>query len=399
MSALLAICGRELRTRLRDGSALVVAFVAPVIIASLFSVALGGQHPPLRATLGIVDLDGGAIPTRAMTEIFASAGLRDVVSTRSYPDLPAAQAAVRAKDIGAAMLFPAGFSTRAGEGRGGEITVIRSTDSPLAGIVAQSAADGFAAKLGAEAVAARVAEAVRGAQAPTPIAQPAPTESPAPGTVDVPLALTGDPLAGGPVQAAAYYGPGMALLFVFFVAGATVRSLLTERQLGTLARMYAAPIHRWTVLAGKGLIGFLIALASMGITWATSVALFGVSWGDPLAVIVLCTAEALAATALILMVAGGARTEGQSIGYTTFVAFVLGILGGNFVPLYQLPASLQRVALLTPNGWAMRGFTTLTAGGGDLSSIKEIVGVILGIAALCAAIGAVRFRRGLGLAR
>src|SRR5438270_162170 len=48
---------------------------------------------------------------------------------------------------------------------------------------------------------------------------------------------------GRTLRPAAYFGPGMALFFLFFTVGLGSRSLLSEGDRGTLARLRAAPIR------------------------------------------------------------------------------------------------------------------------------------------------------------
>jgi ABC-2 type transport system permease protein len=49
---------------------------------------------------------------------------------------------------------------------------------------------------------------------------------------------------------------------------------------------------------------------------------------------------------------------------------IFGILGGSFIQLDQMPASIQMMSRITPNAWALDGFTTLALGGtlADLST-------------------------------
>ncbi len=42
---------------------------------------------------------------------------------------------------------------------------------------------------------------------------------------------------------------------------------------------------------------------------------------------------------------------------------IFGILGGSFIQLDQMPASIQTMSRITPNAWALDGFTTLALGG------------------------------------
>jgi ABC-2 type transport system permease protein len=78
------------------------------------------------------------------------------------------------------------------------------------------------------------------------------------------------------------------------------------------------------------------------------------------------------------------------------VAFVLGILGGSLVPLSELPPGLLRLTLLTPNGWALRGFAELSAGDGTVVDVLPHVGVLLLWGAVAGGIGRWLLPRRLG---
>jgi linearmycin/streptolysin S transport system permease protein len=84
------------------------------------------------------------------------------------------------------------------------------------------------------------------------------------------------------------------------------------------------------------------------------------------------------------------RTERQADGIAMIITFALLLLGGNFVLISQAPEILRRLALLTPNGWALRGFTDLATGAAATSAVQPVL-AILGMAAvigvLAAAVG------------
>jgi ABC-2 type transport system permease protein len=73
--------------------------------------------------------------------------------------------------------------------------------------------------------------------------------------------------------------------------------------------------------------------------------------------------------------------------------FTLALLGGNFIYLAQLPDLLQRLSLLTPNGWALRGFVDLVADGGGLSTVAAPVAVTAAFGLVTGAVALVRARR------
>jgi linearmycin/streptolysin S transport system permease protein len=97
-----------------------------------------------------------------------------------------------------------------------------------------------------------------------------------------------------------------------------------------------------------------------------------------------------AITALVVTLA---RTDEQADGYSSLVVFTPALLGGNFVYLAQLPKALQRVSLLTPNGWALRGFVALVARNAGLAGILRPLAVLAAFAAALLALATWRLRR------
>ena len=205
-----------------------------------------------------------------------------------------------------------------------------------------------------------------------------------------PAALKDIPSGGRVLKPAAYFGPAMALFFLFFTVGLGARSLIAERATGTLARLRAAPISGAAVVVGKALATFVLALASMLILLVATALLLGAKWGHPLAVLALVVAAVLAAMGIVSLVITLARTEEQAGGYASAVAIVLALLGGSFVPISLAPAVLRRLALLTPNGWALRAFTDLGTGASSLSTVVTAIGVCLLFAAVTGGIAFVR---------
>ncbi|MBF8186921.1 ABC transporter permease [Nonomuraea sp. K274] len=389
MRTILVMSGREFTARLRDRTALLVIVLAPVVLASLFSFALGRADPPAGGVLGVVNLDGGEASTQVIDEVAKSPELAAVIKLRRLPSEQAAEQALKTGEIGAAVVFPADFSRNVERAGGQSLRVLSPAEGARGGVAAKGVVDRVSAAVYARTLATKVA--VLGDVA----------EDEAKGLAEshhVPMAgltLTTQTMPGGSSVAAAYYGPGMALLFGFFAVAAAARSLLAERRLGTLARIRATPVSPLAVVAAKGLVGFVFALLSMVTTWASSALLFGADWGEPVAVVALLTVFALAATGITMALVSGPRTGGETEGSLLVTAFTFAILGGNMVSLYQMPEFMQWVSLLTPNGWATRGFSILTAGEGGLADLGAPLAVLAVIALFFAGMVVVRFRRGL----
>ena len=118
----LLVAGKDLRQRLRDRSALVIAFVAPFVLASIIGLAFGGDDA-FKATYAVADADKGPVATGFTDGVLASPGLRDLVTVRQV-DAGEARALVDRGDADAAFLLPAGFSASVERGGAATITVV-----------------------------------------------------------------------------------------------------------------------------------------------------------------------------------------------------------------------------------------------------------------------------------
>jgi ABC-2 type transport system permease protein len=163
-----------------------------------------------------------------------------------------------------------------------------------------------------------------------------------------------------------------------------------------LDRVRAAPVSMGAILLGKAIGVVALSAVTMGVLWLATSVLLGASWGDPVGVVAIVLASSFAVAGIAAFVAGTVRSERSADLYATMVAFVLGILGGSLVPLSELPPGLLRLTLITPNGWALRGFAELSAGDGTVVDVLPHVGVLLLWAIVAGILGRVLLPRRLG---
>jgi len=382
MSLALVVAAKDLRQRLRDRSALVVSIVAPLVLAAIISAAIGGNFTSFRATFAVADDDGGPLAKAFVDGVLRSPSLTKVVHVRVVSSAAEAKRITR-RDVDAAFLIPAGFSAAITSAQPAHFQVVRSRDRLIGGQLATSLAQGFAARVEATQLAVRTAVASGARADPAALARAATATPPQ-------ITLNNTSSGGRELSPASYFGPAMALFFLFFTVGLGARGLLAERGTGTLGRLRAAPIRGRTIVTGKTLATFALGMASMLTLIVASSALLGARWGHPLVVLGLVTSAVLAAMGIIILVMSLARTEEQAAGYASVAAIALALLGGNFVPISQAPALLRKLTLLTPNGWALRAFTDLGTGARSLSTVATAILVCLAFAAVTGGIGLAR---------
>ena len=384
MPLAVVIAAKDLRQRLRDRSAFLMTIVAPLLLAAIISLAIGGSFTRFRATFAVADDDKGPVAAAFVDGVLRSPALAKVVHVRSLTSAADARRLAR-KDVDAAFVIPPGFSAAVLSGRPTRLEVVRSRSGLIGGQLAVSLAQAFTARVDVAQLAVRTAVASGARADPAALGQAAATAAAASGDV-----LRDRPSGGRQLKPAAYFGPGMALFFLFFSVGLGARSLLAERTSGTLARLRAAPLRPGVIVTGKVLATFVLAWLSMVTLIVATSVLLGAQWGHPLAVLALITAAVLAVMGIVTFVMSLARTEAQAGAYASAVAIVMALVGGSFVPISFAPAILRKLTLLTPNGWTLRAFTDLATGARGLSTVVTAVLVCLGFAAVTGGIGLAR---------
>jgi ABC-2 type transport system permease protein len=364
----LVIAQKDLRQRIRDRSAIILGVVAPLVIAALMSLAFKGTET-IHLTLGVVDSDHG--PAAAgLVEALHGPGLKDLVTVVSETSPHAASDAVQTGRAGAAMAIPAGFSASIGGSHPLPLTTLTNVNNTLAAEITSSIAQSFVAQINADRLS--VATAVAGGEAPASASAALATAH-----LSLPVQAVQQAFGAKELKTISYYGPSMAIFFLLFTISFTSRSFFVDRDQGMLERMLVAPVHPLSVLLGKVLSAFVFGVVSLAIIVAVTTYAFGADWGNPLAAGLLSLAMVLAVTATTALVIGVAHTQRQAEGISSFVVFGLALLGGNFVFVSVTPPIMQRLALLTPNGWALRGYTDLATTGGGLAIVAVPIVAIL----------------------
>jgi ABC-2 type transport system permease protein len=173
-----------------------------------------------------------------------------------------------------------------------------------------------------------------------------------------------------------YFAPGMAVAFLMYTVSLGGRSILAEKEGGTMARLMTSPTSVTQVMGGKVSGIFLTGAAQVSVLIIASSLLFQLRWGSPLAVTLLIAATAAAATGWGLLIAAISDRPGQVSSYGTALMLLFGILGGSFVQL-AFDGPLSWLSKITPNAWAIEGFNTLGTGGTLLDIIPILLALIL----------------------
>ena len=369
---------KDLRRRMRDRTAVLVALVLPFGLAWIFSLTLGGaDEGGFEAPYAVVSQDADGHLPDEFTGLLESL---DFVTLREAGSVAEAERLAEDGDIDAAVVFPAGFTEQVQSGGGGEIEVIASPDSSIGSLVAVSLARSFGSSLDAVGLSVATVAGVGGEVDPPLVAR----AQVIPQAAVIRTAAAADRVA----SQSTFFAIGMAVFFLFFAVEFGVRGLLEEREEGTLSRLLVAPVNPSSVIGGKALASFALGLVSTTLLVVATTWLIGAEWGNPLGVALLVLGGVLAAVGVTAMVATLASTPAQAGAYVSIVAVVGGLLGGTFFPISQA-GWLGTLRFLSPQGWLMEGFQELSAGG----SLADIAAPLAGVLAIAVATGAIAWVR------
>ena len=389
----LLVAGTELRRRLRDRSLVITGLGAPFLLALIMGFAFKPSASGALVRVGVVDNTATPAAAAIVKAGVRAAALSPEMTVIYLPSTDALASALRTNQVEAGVIVPAGF------GQPGPTT---AADFPTERAIANSTLGGPAASVLLDAIDSRLAAAGLAVA----------TAGPPSGAIRGPSLRPGLNLSPELIRAASlpavvtyasenqhrrlslvgYFAPSMAIVFLFFGASGVARSVLAERQTGTMARLAAAPVRGAAVAAGKILGLLLVSLLGLFVLWGATTLAFGADWGRVGPVAVMCLVSAMTISALALLVTGFARDSGQADTATLVIGLVLALLGGNFFPPGSLPTFFAYLSLATPNGWALQGFGSLSLDGGGWGAVVGPTIALTVMSAACIAVAGPRLR-------
>jgi ABC-2 type transport system permease protein len=178
--------------------------------------------------------------------------------------------------------------------------------------------------------------------------------------------------------------PGMVVMFVLqmiIIYGGT--SLVRDRMGGQLTRLFASPLGRFEVYAGKVLSRILLGLLQAAVLLLCGALLFKIPLGDHpwfLAPVVL--ALAIVAGSLSILVGLVCQTEKAVVLAGIFAAMLLSALGGCWWPIEIVPDVFKTIAACMPSYWAVHGLQNILYFGKSYQVLTRECPILLGFALL-----------------
>jgi len=167
------------------------------------------------------------------------------------------------------------------------------------------------------------------------------------------VAATNDDNTAGLVQAVA----GTAVMMLLFSVTAMGASLLTEKEEGTLKKLLSTPIHPNNILFGKMLTSNLVSILQLSVMMIYAWLVFGLNLFQNIpALILLIIVTAFACSSFGMLLASIAKTRQQVQGLSTLIILSMSAIGGSMIPTFIMPEWMQKIAVVSVNYWSIQGF-------------------------------------------
>lgn len=410
----LSVAGKEIRLILSDRGALAVLLLLPILLGSLFAglnlmLASDEGDPNILLDVILVNEDPGTFGS----EVAKSVSAIDQLKVKHSNTVSSAEQRVAEGEVAAAIIIPADFSEQIDSYTPTQIEVIidpaqAETASIVTGIMNQVVAEitiwgeiqyGIRTIMAeSDLLAEANPEQLRGIEAQNlgVIMTQLNELRRNPAIAVISENIEGASLKGGIELFITFLFPAFTVMFIFFIVGTESASLLHEREVGTLRRLLAAPLPRWTVIAGKMLAYGLLVCVQVVILFTLGYLAFDISLGrDPFALVVITLAVAFVAVSMGILVAAFAKSAKQADNIGMILAFVFAGIGGAFPtwpPMFRSEGFIGILSKFTPHAHALEGYYSIMAENAGFVQILPQLGFLLLMGLVFFLIAAWRFK-------
>jgi linearmycin/streptolysin S transport system permease protein len=194
----------------------------------------------------------------------------------------------------------------------------------------------------------------------------------------------------GLIQAVA----GTAIMMLLFSITGIGGGLLEEKESGTLTRLLYAPIKATDLLFGKMGAILIISIAQLGIMFVFAWLAFGLPiFNDLTSLVVLTIAVAFSVASFGIFLVSIAKTRQQLQNLSTITILVMSALGGSMIPLFIMPAIMRKIAVISLNYWGIQGYYDIFWRALPFTDVLPRIGVLVLIGIVMTSISISLFKR------
>jgi ABC-type multidrug transport system permease subunit len=364
---IVTILKKDLRLYFSDKKGILVTFLLPIIMITLFAFAFGGvakkQSAPKPLGVLIVDKDS----TKASQELIAKLNAMQTIRLITSEEKKALDLVRKGKNV-AALIFEKGFSD----------AVTADTDLPIE-LKYDAARD-----LQMRIVHTVLKEGIKYHLGKAPVLNNINLK-----TTSL-IKESSTKAHPGLVQAVG----GTAIMMLLFSIAAIGGGLLDEKEAGTLKRLLIAPVKPLDILLAKMSTAMVVSILQLTTMFVFAWLAFGLPiFMDVFSMILLILCISFAVSSFGVFLVSTVKTRQQLQGMSTIIIILMSAIGGSMIPISMMPAFMQKIAVISVNYWGIEGFFDIFWRQLPLIDILPKMGILLAIGFGMTLVSTVLFKR------
>ena len=369
LDGFLSVAIKEVRHIRRDGASLVFAMLIPTVQIILFGFAI--DFDVRHVDTVIVDMDRSR-ESRAYVEGLRSTQYLEIIARKD--DSQDALEMMRRGSARVAVVIPPNFSRAA---HPSVQILVDGSDSQVATRVVSALRPPSTTELG---------------ESSRPPATNEPRHALRP-PADTHIELLYNPDA----RTSRFTIPGLiGVILQLVTVSLTSLSLVREREQGTLEQVMVSPLSRMSLMLGKIVPYFCLALVEMTLVLALARLVFDVRCeGSYVALYFMTLPFLLASLALGLVISTVAQNQGQAVQLTLLTLLPSILLSGFVFPRESMPGPLYVLSCAIPVTYYVQILRGVIIRGAGLAELWSQTLVLWGIATLLISVAVSRFRKSL----
>lgn len=150
---------------------------------------------------------------------------------------------------------------------------------------------------------------------------------------------------------------GTSIMMLLFAVGGMGASMLDEKQEGTLKRLLYSPMKPIHILFGKMLSTNIISVLQLTVMFLFAWIVFGLNiWQNVPGLVMMILATGFACSSFGVFLASFAKTRAQVQGLSTLIVLTMSAIGGSMIPTFAMPPFMQKMSHFSVNYWGVQGF-------------------------------------------
>ncbi|PEJ71564.1 ABC transporter ATP-binding protein [Bacillus wiedmannii] len=362
------IAWKDLKIRLIDRRGFMMMLIMPLLLTAILGSALSnifdnGGLP--KTVIGYYQVGNDEFADVFQKDVLQSKELKDDVKVKIVNSQEELEDMLKEKKIDVGIVIPNKWSEQVQDGKLKEPKVFIDPSKDIQAKIAESMVRSFSERVQTIAVSTKSVVTELANSQHSNVEQVAKEVSGDLQTVATSGAnnIEKGTIGKKTVAAMQYYAAAMLVMFLLYNITVGAKSVVTEQRTETLARLFSTPTSSFSILFGKFLGTLLFACIQLGMFIVATHFMFQVEWGGDLSqIVVVGMSYAICVSGLSMLIAAFIREEKTADVMGGIGIQILAILGGSMLPIYVFPDTLQTIANVAPNKWALTSFLNIMSG-------------------------------------